>query len=453
MQRSILLAGIILFNSAALAEHTTSQDVAPQDAVSYETQRCERAFDNRNYARAHQICRPLADADDSTAQFIIGVMYQNGQGTPRNPREAAAWYTKAGEQGHPGAQYNLGSMYRYGSGVWQDFVEAYVWLDVAATLGHADAPSARDIVVRRLSGARLAEAKRRSAELLDGIRLARAPAYQEDAAPESDDARVQEIIDRLRAIVRQARREHTAEPRLIQQLRDLMREYDWPWRVALLDDDFRDGNFTSDPTWAVHSGEFRVEREVGLRSRLKPRRRRAASRSTDQDLGTRLFGAIITEALRQPGDSPSDRPTHGEIQTTLDITNAFAVKVEMTLIDTRDKWRGAIQFGPYQGYRRETGYRLQYNSGKRPFVQLLRIFPTGAAVVEAADLDPGFDDGKLHTFEWRRDRDGEMIVLVDGKEVIRAVDRGIRNSFDGFAIVNLGGDYGIRRVALVGAKR
>ncbi len=45
MQRSILLAGIILLNSAAVADHA-----AAQDAASNEAQRCERAFDNRNYA-------------------------------------------------------------------------------------------------------------------------------------------------------------------------------------------------------------------------------------------------------------------------------------------------------------------------------------------------------------------------------------------------------------------
>ena len=456
MYRSFLIAGLILLQSAAAADNAAAQGVDP-----YEAARCEQAFKYRDYTGALEICRPLADAGLPEAQYILGVMHQNGQGVARNPAEAAQWYTKAAGQGHTEAQFNLGSMYRYGSGVWQDYLEAYAWLDVAAASEHAEAASARDLVVRHLSPPRLADAKQRAADLRQSIRSAQAPSYAAEGAPGAapeDDERVQEIVDRLRAIVTQAERERSADVRLLQQLRDLVNEYYWPWRVALLDDDFRDGDFTVDPTWAVANGDFRVEPQAGLRSRFTPpappARAAATPQARNQDLATRLFGAIMSEVTRQP-QTPQpetrqpDLPTQAEIHTSLDITNAFAITVELTSLGAAAR-NGAIQFGPYQGYQRETGYRLEYKSGPQPVLQLLRVFPSASAVIEVANLESGFEDGQPHTIEWRRGLDGEMAVLVDGNEMMHTTDRALRERFNGFTLINLGGDYGFRRVAVSG---
>jgi hypothetical protein len=465
MYRSFLIAGLTLLLSAAAADSAAAQGVDP-----YQAARCEQAFKYRDYAGALEICHPLAAAGLPEAQYILGVMLQNGHGVVRNPSDAAQWYTNAAKQGHTEAQFNLGSMYRDGSGVWQDYVEAYAWLDVAAASGHADAASARGLVVRNLSPSRLADAKQRSASLSQSIQSAQAPSSTAEAAPDAaaegapgaapeDDARVQEIVDRLRAIVIQAERERSADVTLLQDLRNLVNDYYWPWRVALLDDDFRDGDFTVDPEWAVANGDFRVEPRVGLRSRFTPPAPPAASapqpKAREQDLATRLFGAIMTEVTRdsqtnEPEAPQPSLPTQAEIHTTLDITNAFAITVEMTSLGAAAS-NGAIQFGPYQGFQRETGYRIEYKSGPQPVLQLLRVFPDASSVIEIANLESGFEGGQPHTIEWRRDLEGGMAVLVDGNEVMRTTDRALRERFNGFTLINLGGDYGFRRVAVSGA--
>jgi len=38
-----------------------------------------------------------------------------------------------------------------------------------------------------------------------------------------------------------------SNPALTEQLRDLVRQYDWPWRVSLLYDDFHDGDYIYNP--------------------------------------------------------------------------------------------------------------------------------------------------------------------------------------------------------------
>jgi len=74
-------------------------------------------------------------------------------------------------------------------------------------------------------------------------------------------------------------------------------------------------------------------------------------------------------------------------------------------------------------------------------------------VVERYDGATGLEDGRAHQVELRRDRDGAMQVLVDGKELVRTVDKGLNDFFDGFTIVNGGGDYDFERIEIYGTDR
>ncbi|MHB1701983.1 MAG: tetratricopeptide repeat protein [Acidobacteriaceae bacterium] len=52
-----------------------------------------------------------AQGGDAKAQYMLGVMYDNGQGAPQDFAQAVSWFRKATEQGEAKAQYNLGVMY------------------------------------------------------------------------------------------------------------------------------------------------------------------------------------------------------------------------------------------------------------------------------------------------------------------------------------------------------
>src|ERR1017187_9699691 len=63
-------------------------------------------------------------------------MYGMGRALPKDDEQAAAWYRKAGEQGHLGAQCGLEQMYAEGRGVPNDNEQAAAWYRKAAEQGN-----------------------------------------------------------------------------------------------------------------------------------------------------------------------------------------------------------------------------------------------------------------------------------------------------------------------------
>jgi len=98
-----------------------------------------QAYKRGDYETAHRLIKPLAEKGLPEAQFNLGLLYDNGQGVPRNYAEALTWYRKAAEQGNGKGQYSLGMMYYNGQGVPKDYSEAMKWYRKAAEQGFAEA--------------------------------------------------------------------------------------------------------------------------------------------------------------------------------------------------------------------------------------------------------------------------------------------------------------------------
>jgi TPR repeat protein len=58
------------------------------------------AYERKDYEAAIKLLMPLAKHGDPQAQLQFGKMFQNGQGVPRDHKEAAKWYFLSAEQGH-----------------------------------------------------------------------------------------------------------------------------------------------------------------------------------------------------------------------------------------------------------------------------------------------------------------------------------------------------------------
>lgn len=277
------------------------------------------------------------------------------------------------------------------------------------------------------------------------------PAAAQSRRPET----VQKLVDELRGMVKRGEQRRLADPRFLEELKALAGKYDWPWRRVVFRENFQDGDYRHDPSWSVAQGRFWVDARLGLRSRVEPTTAAEPPRSRQgqSDPASDLFGAVLREMMR-PGDggdrkeSPRRvRSKPAEIFTRQAIGNAFAVRLRLRTVSDLP---ARIEFGPYQGDRREEGYRLVYHKrhGGGAVFELVRLQPWGSSVIFTLDGAPRLDDGRTHRILWTRDRVGNMKVRLDGKPLLSAVDRGLSGDFQGLTIVIGSGDYGIGAVSV-----
>ena len=84
-----------------------------------------------------QVSKKLAEGGDKSAQSNLGLIYYNGEGVPKDNKEALKWFKMSADQGDAVGQFNLGVMYYNGEGVRKDNKEAVKWYLKAAEQGEA----------------------------------------------------------------------------------------------------------------------------------------------------------------------------------------------------------------------------------------------------------------------------------------------------------------------------
>ena len=93
----------------------------------------------QGHANALNSLMVIAEKGLADAQRNLGVLYENGQGVPKDYKTAVKWYRLAAKQGNAFAQNNLGSMYSKGQGVQRDDKTAVKWFRLSAKQGNAPA--------------------------------------------------------------------------------------------------------------------------------------------------------------------------------------------------------------------------------------------------------------------------------------------------------------------------
>ncbi|MAO57486.1 MAG: hypothetical protein CMM61_17565 [Rhodospirillaceae bacterium] len=82
------------------------------------------AYEQGAFKAAMQAWLPLAAAGDPEAQFRVGRLYDVGEGTAPDGKQAVYWYGKAHKSSHVSATYNLARLYDAGEIVERDFKRA-----------------------------------------------------------------------------------------------------------------------------------------------------------------------------------------------------------------------------------------------------------------------------------------------------------------------------------------
>ncbi len=97
------------------------------------------AYQAGNYVSAYQEFESAASNGHALSQFMLALLYDNGQGVIQDYKQAAYWYEQAAKQGVASAQNNLALLHDKGQGVTQDFKQAAYWYEQAAKQGVASA--------------------------------------------------------------------------------------------------------------------------------------------------------------------------------------------------------------------------------------------------------------------------------------------------------------------------
>jgi len=271
---------------------------------------------------------------------------------------------------------------------------------------------------------------------------------------------IQALIDTLKAQLDRGERERLIDPWFLRDLRQTLSSYEHPWRKRLFEDDFSGRGPQPDPPWQVTAGEVLIDWRHGLRSVVenRPAAQPQQDRAGDDDTVKQLFGQILSQALKDKSGNggttaPAQQPGYAAAIAPVMISNAFALRLEMTSRQVETP-RPRFEFGPYQGANAAAGYRLAYVPGAAsgtPSLELVGLSARGTvSTLEIHTKPVNLEDGEAHVFEWTRDTAGRMVVKVDGVVVMDIIDRSFRDPFDGIAVVNSGGDYALRSIAVDG---
>ena len=115
--------------------------------------------DKEDYAKAFNWLNLAVKHGDLAATCYLGVMYEQGKGTAKDPKRAFELLMEAAKEGYYKAQNYLGYMYENGTGINSDIAKAAEWYDKAA--GHGYIPAIL----------RLAEIYNNQGECINAIKL------------------------------------------------------------------------------------------------------------------------------------------------------------------------------------------------------------------------------------------------------------------------------------------
>ena len=92
-----------------------------------------------DFKEAFDLFIEAASQGHHEAQFMVGNMFENGNGIIKDQKKALLWYYKAADAGNANACYYLGLNFFEGRDGKIDFVEASSWFKKAAEMGHLSA--------------------------------------------------------------------------------------------------------------------------------------------------------------------------------------------------------------------------------------------------------------------------------------------------------------------------
>lgn len=119
-----------LLSGPATSTHSKTAPSAGGDDEAY------LAFDRGSYLTALSLAEAAAARGEPSAHTLIGRIYAEGLGVPRDDKRAAEWFEKGAKLGDVNAEFAIGLMKAEGRGVAKDLAAAATHFEAAAKTGH-----------------------------------------------------------------------------------------------------------------------------------------------------------------------------------------------------------------------------------------------------------------------------------------------------------------------------
>lgn len=129
MKNSIYLSLMVFFSLCGSALCADSMEIMQQAKFYYE---------QRNFDRAASLYLKAVALDNHRAMFMLGSMYERGEGVSKDIFEAVEWYKKSANLGSVSALKRLANMYYDGEGVVRDYGMAELLYRRAGDLGDSN---------------------------------------------------------------------------------------------------------------------------------------------------------------------------------------------------------------------------------------------------------------------------------------------------------------------------
>ncbi len=96
--------------------------------------------ENQNMEKAVALFQAAANKKDSDGEYYMATAYLNGAGVPKDEAQAALWFKRSADRGHPVSQFWFGEMTAKGrGGLTADWKAALPYFEKAARSGMANA--------------------------------------------------------------------------------------------------------------------------------------------------------------------------------------------------------------------------------------------------------------------------------------------------------------------------
>lgn len=92
------------------------------------------AYESSNYRKAYKSFKSLAQDQHVKAQYLLGLLYLNGQGVRKSVPKGIDWLKQAAANGSYRAAAELGQIYATGRDVAMDTDQAARWIELSTDL-------------------------------------------------------------------------------------------------------------------------------------------------------------------------------------------------------------------------------------------------------------------------------------------------------------------------------